>query len=341
MLRFFALLTGDRHAILLTHSPASRKKVVAMGMGLLLVTGLWIFTGYNLAVNAFDFTPTAGVFVGLVLGCVVFSLDRMILLGTSGKGLMPALRVSLAILMSLVGGVGIDFVLLHSEIDQSLASIHEGSLSESRVQVEVRYADRLNKAKVDVDQAKSDEEQAVASWVQEMNGAPSGTGKYGAGKVAAAKRSLVEKQEVELQAALLGQAHVLSEMNAEVDQAMRQLKELQRSPGLFDRLHAMHRYMGKDLTVLVAYWIITLIMFLVELSPVLVKWGMGKTAYEEEIELADQLHRERSATSRILQQRLQERQRMYSLDEHHALAQLQDITQQHSTKTLLHIPVDR
>ncbi len=66
MLRFFSLLTGDRHAILKTHSPASRKKVVAMGMGLLLVTGLWVFTGYNLAVNAFGFTPPAGIGVGLV-----------------------------------------------------------------------------------------------------------------------------------------------------------------------------------------------------------------------------------------------------------------------------------
>lgn len=247
---------------------------------------------------------------------------------------MPVLRISLAILMSVVGGVGIDLVLLHSEIDQSLASLHETSLSESRVQVEARYADRLNKAEANVVQAKSDKVHGIASWVQEMNGAPTGTGRYGAGKVAEAKRSLVDEQEGELQAALLGQAHVLSEMNAEVAQAMGILKQLQRSPGLFDRLHAMHRYMKRDHAVLVAYWIITLIMFLVELSPVLVKWGMGETAYESEIELADQLHRERSATSRILQQRLQERQRMFSVDEHHALAKLQAVTQQQSTRIL-------
>ena len=326
MLRFFALLTGDRHSVLRTHTPASRKKVVAVGMGLLLVTGLWVFTGYNLGVNAFGMGPRTAALTGLVLGVVAFSLDRMVLLANGGSTLLTAARSLIALLMAVIGGVGLDLWLLRSEIDQTLLTVHEGQAEERSIQVEARYAEELRKADEDVAQARMAKEEAIAAWVLEMNGHPSGTGRYGHGKVARAKEMLVNQRERELQEAIARQTAVQATAQQDRSVALDRLAIVQELPGLFDRLHAMHQYVFGDPLVLTAYLLISLVLVLLELSPLLIKLGARKTAYEEEVERADQMQRERTATMALVQQQLCARQRAMGQTEREAMARLRAIT---------------
>ena len=329
MLRFFALLTGDRYAVLRTHLPASRKKVVAMGMGLLLVAGLWVFTGYNLGVNAFGLGRRVALLIGLSLGVVVFSLDRMVLLASGTSKLLASARVLIALLMAVIGGVGLDLCLLRAEIDQTLLTMHEMEAKERSAQVGVHYEEEQKRADQEVAQARMAKEAAIAAWVQEMNGHPSGTGHYGHGKVAKAKEALARKREKELDEALARQAVVKHTAEQEREEALVRLASVQEVPGLFDRLRAMHQFIGKDLFVKLAYGIISLLLVLIELSPLLIKLGTPQTAYEDEAEKADRLHRERTAAMAHIQQQLYARQRNMGQTEREAMARLRAITEQY------------
>lgn len=329
MLGFFALLTGDRYAVLRTHTPASRKKVVAMGMGLLLVAGLWVFTGFNLGVNAFGLDRPIALLIGLSLGVVVFSLDRIVLLASGTSKLITATRVLIALLMAVIGGVGLDLCMLRSEIDQTLLTLHEDQARERSALVKAHHEGELRTAEAEVARARSAKEKAIAAWVQEMNGHPSGTGRYGHGKVAKAKEALARKREKELDEAMARQAAVKDAAEQEREEALVRLASVQEVPGLFDRLHAMHRFISNDPFVMLAYGIISLVLVLLELSPLLIKLGAGKTSYEQEVELADQLHRERTATVAHVQQQLYARQRAMGHVEREAMARLRAITEQY------------
>lgn len=329
MLRFFALLTGDRYSVLRAHTPASRKKVVAIGMGLLLVTGLWVFTGYNLGVNAFGMAPSSAAITGLVLGVVAFTLDRMVLLAIGSSRLLTAMRLLIALLMAVIGGVGLDLWLLRSEIDQTLLTKHEAQAEERSIQVQSHYVDEQRKADEDVSRARIAKEGAIAAWLLEMNGHPSGTGRYGHGKVARAKEMLVKQRERELQEALARQSalHVIAQQKR--TEALDRLASVQEQPGLFDRLRAMHQYVFGDPLILTAYILISLVLVLLELSPLLIKLGARKTSYEEEVERADELHREHTATMALVQQQMYARQRAMGHSEREAMARLQAITAQY------------
>ncbi|MCC6401940.1 MAG: DUF4407 domain-containing protein [Flavobacteriales bacterium] len=325
MLRFFALLTGDRHAVLAQHGPASRRKVVAMGSGLLLVTGLWVFTGFNLATNVFGMDVRPAVATGFVLGTVVFMVDRLFLLGMNGHRSVVATRLALALLMSIIGGIGLDLYFMRSEIEQTLIHVHQEDRTRMMEAIDHRYAQQRAKAQQATAGARMALAAAETDWRQEMDGS-AGTGRYGVGAVARAKGAIVDDRKLDLAAAQAQESRLYALVAAEQQAKAAQLDSAQRKGGLFERIHAMHRYMVSSPLVLVSYLVVTIILVLFELSPLLVKLGYPKTAYEQGVELADQLEQERMNAIRIAQGRFNQRFAAMSAEEHRAQARLVAIT---------------
>jgi hypothetical protein len=292
MLRFFSQLTGDSYELVRQHGPASRKKVIAMGTGLLLVSVLWLLTGFNLALNALGLTMPTALCIGAALGTAVFMLDRMIILGTGQSKFIAAIRVLLALLMAIIGGIGLDLCLLRSEIDQTLVSVHRERVEAAREAIRSAHAPEMEQAVDRVRVAREAKEAATSHWLAELNGSPNGTGRYGNGSVAKAKKGLVDLGISELQVAETELADLSKRVEkAEADELL-SIKQAQLGPALFDRIHAMHRYLLSDPVVMIAYLIISFILVLFELSPLMAKWGMEVTAYESGARVADQMQRE-------------------------------------------------
>ncbi len=294
MLRFFCLLTGDRHDALRQHGPASRKKVIAMGTGLILACGLWTFTGINIGLNAMDMAVPTAAALGMGLGTVVFLLDRTIMLGNGTGGRLAWTRVALAVCMALIGGAGVDLCLLRAEIDQTLVSIRQERVAAGEGSVRAMNDHDLVQAKEQVAMARHEMAEATAIWLAELNGTPQGTGLYGNGPVARAKESLVNTRQRALDAAESELRMTQARIDADVSKATEEIDTTQRKPALFDRLHAMHRYLLGDRLVLLAYILVSVVLMLIELAPLMAKWGMETTAYEQEVRVADELLREKA-----------------------------------------------
>lgn len=292
MTRFFTLLTGDCLEVVSKHGPASRKKVIAIGTGLLLVTALWFFTGLSLGLNAIGLALAPAIILGFVLALLVFLLDRMILLITKCGWGIVLLRGGLAICMALIGSAGLDICLLRSEIDQMLITMHRERMDEVTMQIQRAHAEALVTAGERVMDARNAKQRAGTTWLAELDGT-AGTGRYGSGKVAAAKESVLVSRTLELADAQKQLDVIKSQMETEMEQAKQALILAQGTPALFDRLEALHRYVRQNTTSLIAYILLSVVLLLIELSPLIAKWGMASTAYEENVLAQDRVHRER------------------------------------------------
>jgi hypothetical protein len=325
MLRFFALLTGDRHELLQKHGPASRRKVVAMGSGLLLVTGLWIFTGFNMGSNVFGMDAAPAIGLGLGCGAVVFLVDRMLLLGVGVHWSTAATRTALAVLMSIIGSMGLDLYIMRAEIGQTLVEVHREAHAGMMEAITQRHATEQAAAEQAIAQARTELAAAERDWRNEMDGT-AGSGRYGVGAVARAKGHIVQDRRKALADARQHAQQIQDRKAAEQAAKADELARAQASGGLFERVHAMHRYMVSDPLVLIAYVFLTLILVLVELSPLLMKLGLPKTAYERGIEVADQKQRERLDALATMQQRIYAQAAAMSVEEQRARARMKAIS---------------
>ncbi len=267
-----------------------------MGTGLLVVSSLWFFTGYNLGVNAFGITGPQALALGVGLGATVFLIDRMMLLTSGKQRSFMLMRGLLALAMSLIGGAGLDLCIMRSEVDQTLVAIHQEQHTVMQEQVKERYAKELVGADVAYGSAKNALVDAEQDWKAEMNGDSSGSGLYGNGNVARAKERLVSERRNDLQIARRNKDGIQRREMQDISASENRLAVAQSTGGLFERLHALHRYIASDTMVLSVYVLLTLILVLVELSPLLAKAGFPKTAYEMEMELADSIQLQRAQT---------------------------------------------
>ncbi len=289
MLRFFSLLTGDRYATLAKHGPVSHRKVIAMGTGLLLVTGLWFFIGINLGMNAFGMKPFLALALGAAMSGVVFLVDRMVLLGSGKHWCIVTTRITLALLMSILGGIGLDLYILRAEIEQTVVGMHREAQAEVVYSLGQRFAPERDQLAMGVERARQELAAAEADWRKELDGT-GGTGRYGAGAVARAKERMVQERKSALDDAQQRADLLAQRVAAEQKVRTTELAKAQRATGLFDRIHAMKSYIFSDLIATVVYVLLTILLVLVELSPLVVKYGFPTTAYEQGIELANHMH---------------------------------------------------
>ncbi|MCO5275833.1 MAG: DUF4407 domain-containing protein [Flavobacteriales bacterium] len=326
MLHFFSILTGDRYATVAKHGPVSRRKVIAMGSGLLLVTGLWFFIGFNLGMNAFGMKPFPALALGASMSAVVFLVDRMVLLSSGKHWGIVVSRIALALLMSFLGGIGLDLYILRAEIDQTVVGMHREAQAEMASSLAMGYADKQNDLALVVEHARQELAAAEAAWLKELDGT-GGTGRYGAGAVARSKERLVHDRKGAL-ADAQQRADLLSQKIAAEQLARTStLAQAQRATGLFDRIHAMKNYIATDPLVRIVYLLLTLLLILVELSPLVVKYGFPTTAYEQGIEAANHMHCEQVRLLAHKQEQFNARSAAMSVEELRSRARLQAITE--------------
>lgn len=326
MLRFFSILTGDRYATLAKHGPVSRRKVIAMGSGLLLVTGLWFFIGVNLGMNAFGMKPLGALALGASMSTVVFLVDRMVLLSSGKHWSIVSTRIALALSMSFLGGIGLDLYILRAEIEQTVVGMHREAQAEVATLLAQGFADERDALASGVERARQELAAAEADWRKELDGT-GGTGRYGAGAVARAKERMVQDRKKALADAQQRADLLAQKITAEQQARTTELVKAQRKTGPFDRIHAMKSYIISDTMVLTVYVLLTILLILVELSPLVVKYGFPTTAYEQGIAAANHMHCEHMELMARKQEQFNARYAAMSVEELRSRARLKAISE--------------
>ena len=184
MMRFIASLTGDRASDLAKHTSHSRKKVIAIGTSLLLVSGIWFVIGYLMGSVVMGADRGTSLVLAAGLATVIFVVDRGIILVKTSPGWTLAVRVPLALLGAYLGTIGTDQAVFDADIRRVVAEMRSQRLLENERTLMLQSAPQEEVLREQLATATADHAEALEILNAEMDGTGRSSGYLGYGRIA-------------------------------------------------------------------------------------------------------------------------------------------------------------
>ena len=115
--RFGCFLTGHNYKILRGCSEAAVKSVKKYTAAMLIVCILWFFIGFTFAQRYLVFNVAGCVLAGIISMVIIVQVEKQIILSINPGWPLLAFRGCLAFMMSILGAVIIDQILLKKDIE--------------------------------------------------------------------------------------------------------------------------------------------------------------------------------------------------------------------------------
>ena len=115
MLKTASFLTGDNYKMLAADTPASKKKVVAMAIAMLVPVLIWIFNGFMLSFQVLQSGWGWAIITAIACGTIVFFIEKLIIMANGNKWL-TFFRVCIGLIVALLGSIAIDEVIFKDDI---------------------------------------------------------------------------------------------------------------------------------------------------------------------------------------------------------------------------------
>jgi hypothetical protein len=312
--KFLIWSAGANHEILAREiCLTERYKYESIGTTVVLTSIMAFFSGGYALFTVFNSVPVS-IALGAAWGCTIFNLDRFFIL-TANKGktdsrwqflMASILRLSIAVLLSLVVTKPLELRLFEREINQE---INQGKIDGQRQERKKQQEElentpeskRINEINVEIrslgEERKNrndDLQKARPDVIKEWQGI---TGKRGKGDLYNAKKEVEEKLEQEVNT-LDNRLRNLDEEKKNLTEEQRlkfgkfipdpdvsqQTKRKEQSSSLLERLSALERLSKRDPTVAATNLLTTILFIIIEISPILVKILSKQGLYEELLE---------------------------------------------------------
>lgn len=293
MLKTACALTGDNYQLVVVDTPASKKKIVAMALAMMVPVLIWVFNGFMLASQVLETGFGWAVLTGLVCGIIVFFIEKLIVMA-NGNGWLTFFRICIGFIVAALGSIAIDEVVFNKDIDTSVASIKVNAIQQSKDEAAAEFMklngnDKLDKA-IKNAQAKYDE--AELAVIREADGTY-GTGKRGAGKITALKDKKAAARKADLDKLVAQKAGIDQEMDKSVKNAEDKRAASFNEHALLIRIKALFKLVAKDGYMLATYILFTLLLFFFEFLVVVLKLTWKKTNYERKLEMIEEIGQRR------------------------------------------------
>jgi hypothetical protein len=115
--KFGCFLTGYNYKILRGCSEAAIKSVKKYTAALLIVCILWFFIGFTFAQRYLASTITGSIIAGIISVVIIVQVEKQIILSIKPSRLLFVFRGCLALMMSILGAVIIDQIVLKKDIE--------------------------------------------------------------------------------------------------------------------------------------------------------------------------------------------------------------------------------
>lgn len=115
--RFGCFLTGHNYKILRGCSEAAVKSVKKYTAAILIVCILWFFIGFTFAQRYLASSIAGCVMAGIISVVIIVQVEKQIILSINPSKLLLIFRSCLALMMSILGAVIIDQILLKKDIE--------------------------------------------------------------------------------------------------------------------------------------------------------------------------------------------------------------------------------
>ena len=290
----------------------------------LSVMATWLFATLAWAYffsTAVD-SPLLYIPLGLFMGFIILTIDRTLIKGINKSNrnkIMPLLfRGLLAVTIGMFMAQPAVLYLFDKEVRLQTSLDNEGRKMQKRQELDKLYSGQ----KATISQQKDQLEKSLASKYEEVNTARTnflaetdgsgGSGKIGISTIALAKKKEYEKLESDY--------NTLKQQNQpQVDSLQKQLGGIEDSiksqqdqftallnNGFLTRIQALQNLVKSNDALAYRYYLIVVILMLIELMPVIAKTLLPAGTYDERVRLQEELEKEMSKRNITRDQELKE-----------------------------------
>lgn len=274
------------------------------------VLGTWAFA--TLAWSYFFSTVVGNWFIAILLGIfmggIILTIDRALIKGigrSNKKRFLPlAFRAILALVIGLFMAQPALLYLFDKEIHVQISLDNEQRRRDKRGRQDTLYSTQKNRL---LQQKKSLQEElnsryaevsaARDAFIRETDGT-GGSKKIGLKDIAQAKQREYQKLDADYRSKeqqLLPQIKSSDSLMAVIDatiQKEQQAFEALLNDGFITRIEALNHLVQNNLSVAFRYYLLVVILLLIELMPVITKTILPEGSYDKKLELREALEKE-------------------------------------------------
>jgi hypothetical protein len=293
MLKIACFITGDNYTMVANDTPASKKKIIAMAIAIALPVTIWLANGFILSRQVLKAGITSVIITSLICGTVIFVIEKLIIMA-KGNGWLTLVRISIGLIVAILGSIALDEVIFKSEIDTGMPFLKQEYTTRIEDQTTTQFNKQHNYEGLenDIQQAQAKYDTALESAIKEADGT-AGTKAKGVGRIATFKNKKADERKTELEN-LLKQKQALDGMRDSVlNIAQSNANASFDEHGLLVRVKALFNLVFSDNYMLIIYLLLTALMFFFEFIVVILKLTWKKTNYERKVELIEEIGQRR------------------------------------------------
>lgn len=299
------LATAEKEIISDCAVDRNRYKIVGMS-----VLATWLFA--TLAWTYFFSTMTDNPFLtiacGLFMGFVILTIDRALIKGINKfnkNKITPLLfRGLLALTIGTFMAQPAVLYMFDKEIKLQTSLDNEKRKQVKRQELDALYKDRktelLNqKASIqkELDRKYAEVSNSRENFIKETDGS-GGSGKVGIKDIAIAKRNEYEKLDGEYKTLLTNDGQKLDDINKELNEMESSIKKEEAvftqflNDGFLTRAEALNNLIKSNAALQFRYYLIIVILMLIELMPVIAKFMLPTGTYDERVRLREEMEKQ-------------------------------------------------
>ncbi|HRI20545.1 MAG TPA: DUF4407 domain-containing protein [Panacibacter sp.] len=298
-----------------------RNRYAITGMAVL---GTWLFA--TLAWSYFFSTVVSNVFfavmLGIFMGGIILSIDRALIKGINSQNKRKAGPLLIRGLLALTIGTFMAqpalLYLFDKEIHVQISLDNEQKKKDKQLKQDSLYALQKNellqqKTAAQQDLAEKYKEVAIArnNFIAETDGT-GGSGKIGLKDIAIAKQIEYEKLDGEyskLEESTQQKIQSIDSRLAAIETAKQKEQQAFDSllnDGFLTRIEALHNLIENNSAAQFRYYLLIVILVLIELMPVIAKTLLPNGAYDEKVRLREEMEKAIANNNTVKEQSLKE-----------------------------------
>ena len=306
---------------LLVDSVVDRNRFRIIGMSVLttwmFATLAWTYFFSTIIDNAF-----LSITLGIFMGFIILTIDRALIKGITkfnkNKFLPLLFRGLLALTIGVFMAQPAILYMFNKEIKLQTSLDNEKKKVQKRDELEAVYKTRkteLAQQKLalqnELDKKNIDVSRSRDNYIAEADGS-GGTGKIGIKNIALAKKKEYEKLEGEYQTAATETQPKIADIDKEQKSIADNIKKEEAlftnyfNDGFLTRIEALNNLIKNNTALQYRYYLLVLILMLIELMPVISKTLLPSGSYDEKVRLREEMEKEIARSNMVKEQELKE-----------------------------------
>lgn len=283
MLKFYSLLIGENPEYTATFQPSGKRKIALYANCMLLPVLLWFINGYLMVKNVLEGSLWMALLTATILAFIIFLIERAVIMSNGSKSI-AAFRVSLGLIIALLGSICMDEVVFKHDIDNQVAKYKKTAVAKA-------VEDKMSEYNLQIKQQQAIVSEKSANWSEALKDAKreadgtGGSGVANVGKIAKLKLSVAAQQEKDYQAENAKLQALIAAVESEKKAASLKAESEFSNHALLIRIKALFDLISDDTVMTVIYILFTLLLFMIEFMVVIVKMS-SKKSIDEELEEA-------------------------------------------------------